>query len=203
MTVKEPGVTLDRKSASRAKLLAAARNLFVERGYHDTRPQDIAKSAGVGHGTFYLHFADKRACFLAFVEQAAAEINAYVAPYLESAHELKDILLNVLIAVRDYGESHPGVLAAAMSDMGVIDANSQAQSRNLIDLWAEGWAESLATLQASGQVEARYDPMIMGYVIVGTLYQGSVGAARAGRDEKALVDNVIPFLVEGLKPRTG
>ena len=31
-----------------------------------------------GHGTFYLHFPDKRACFLGFVEDARAELDAYV-----------------------------------------------------------------------------------------------------------------------------
>ncbi len=61
-----------RKPESLAKLKRAARKLFVERGYHATRPQDIAREAGLGHGTFYLHFPDKRACFLAFVEEARA-----------------------------------------------------------------------------------------------------------------------------------
>jgi AcrR family transcriptional regulator len=59
-----------RKLESRKRLLAAARQLFVARGYHETRPQDISKAAGLGHGTFYLHFKDKRECFLAFVDEA-------------------------------------------------------------------------------------------------------------------------------------
>ncbi len=54
-----------RKPESLAKIKRAARKLFVERGYHATRPQDIAREAGLGHGTFYLHYADKKACFLA------------------------------------------------------------------------------------------------------------------------------------------
>src|SRR5579871_4806864 len=67
-----------RKPESIAKLRKAARKLFVERGYHATRPQDIARAAGVGHGTFYLHFPDKRACFLAFVDEAREELDAYL-----------------------------------------------------------------------------------------------------------------------------
>ena len=194
--------TLDRKSASRAKLLEAARQLFVENGYHDTRPQDISRAAGVGHGTFYLHFSDKRACFLAFVELAAAEIDDYITPYVQDAQTLEDHLTKVLLAVRAYGESHPGVLAAAMSDLGVIDANRNSDARGLIDLWAEFWSERLKPLQASGEVDPSYDPLILGYVIVGSLYQGSVGAAKAGRGEDVLISNVIPLLVAGLRPRS-
>ncbi len=62
-----------RKPESLAKVKKAARKLFVERGYHATRPQDIAREAGLGHGTFYLHYEDKRACFLAFVDEARTD----------------------------------------------------------------------------------------------------------------------------------
>src|ERR1700744_2582769 len=68
-----------RKPDSLARLKSAARKLFVERGYHATRPQDIAREAGLGHGTFYLHYPDKRACFLAFVEEARQELNEYLS----------------------------------------------------------------------------------------------------------------------------
>src|SRR5215813_15572861 len=67
-----------RRPESLAKIKKASRKLFVERGYHATRPQDIAREAGLGHGTFYLHYEDKRACFLGFVEEARAELQEYV-----------------------------------------------------------------------------------------------------------------------------
>src|ERR1700743_796080 len=67
-----------RRPESLAKLKRAARKLFVERGYHATRPQDIAREAGLGHGTFYLHYPDKKACFLAFVDDAREELHDYM-----------------------------------------------------------------------------------------------------------------------------
>src|SRR3977135_4130861 len=67
-----------RKPESLARLKQAARKLFVERGYDATRPQDIAREAGLGHGTFYLHYPDKRACFLSFVEDARLELDDHV-----------------------------------------------------------------------------------------------------------------------------
>src|SRR3984885_6753401 len=67
-----------RKPESLSKLKHAARKLFVERGYDATRPQDIAREAGLGHGTFYLHYADKRACFLSFVDDARRELDAHL-----------------------------------------------------------------------------------------------------------------------------
>ena len=60
-------MTLDR-------LRLAARGLFFELGYHKTRPQDIARRAGVANGIFYLYFADKQLAFLDFAEQAQNEL---------------------------------------------------------------------------------------------------------------------------------
>src|SRR5215813_4569061 len=72
------GRSVRRKPESLAKIKKAARKLFVERGYHATRPQDIARDAGLGHGTFYLHYPDKRACFLAFVDDAREELDTHL-----------------------------------------------------------------------------------------------------------------------------
>lgn len=58
-----PGRRERRKADTRRRLLAAARVLFVEKGYDATRPQDIAQAADVdpeliAHGTLgFIHSA--------------------------------------------------------------------------------------------------------------------------------------------------
>ena len=74
-------VTTQITKGSLAKLRAGARSQFVALGYNDTRPQDIARAAGVANGTFYLHFVYKKAAFLDFAEQAQAEL---LSEYRES-----------------------------------------------------------------------------------------------------------------------
>src|SRR6266513_3047660 len=91
-----------RKPESLAKIKRAARKLFVERGYHATRPQDIAREAGLGHGTFYLHYPDKRACFLAFVEEARQELDDYVRVSIEEDASLESLIATTLNAIYDY-----------------------------------------------------------------------------------------------------
>jgi len=54
---------LERKNLTRERLLEAARKLFAKKGYHNTLISDIVKEAGVGQGTFYRNFVDKRDIF--------------------------------------------------------------------------------------------------------------------------------------------
>ena len=80
-----------RKESRPAELLAAALELFVERGYAATRLDDIASRAGVSKGTLYLYFSNKHELFEALVretivpklEQFRAEIEASEEPAAE------------------------------------------------------------------------------------------------------------------------
>ena len=56
-----------RKDARPAELLAAALDLFVERGYAATRLDDVARRAGVSKGTLYLYFESKEELFKAVI----------------------------------------------------------------------------------------------------------------------------------------
>jgi len=57
--------------ATRSRVLAAADELFVAHGYEGASMAQIAERAGVGVGTLYHHFPDKRALLLERVEEWA------------------------------------------------------------------------------------------------------------------------------------
>ena len=52
------------KANKRELILAAAREIFGEKGYHSTTSEEIAKRAGVGKGTIYQYFDSKQEIFL-------------------------------------------------------------------------------------------------------------------------------------------
>lgn len=186
-----------RRVDSRRKLLDAARALFVERGYHATRPQDITKQAGLGHGTFYLHFSDKRDCFLAFVEEARADLDAEVARRTQGVTELGEHIEATLHAIYDYADTHPGVLATAMTDDVVIAAD-EAHEKSLIEKWADQWAESLRAHMREKRIASDVHPQVIGGAIVGLIHQGSLAGHRAGVARTEIIKSLSRVLVRAL-----
>lgn len=63
-----------RKEARPHELLAAAIDLFVERGFASTRLEDVARRAGVSKGTLYLYFANKEELFKAVVRDSIVPV---------------------------------------------------------------------------------------------------------------------------------
>jgi len=55
------------------RLLDAAMVAFDERGYYDTRVNDVVKIAKTSHGTFYLYFSNKEDLLRALVIEAGVE----------------------------------------------------------------------------------------------------------------------------------
>ncbi|MGN6160184.1 MAG: TetR/AcrR family transcriptional regulator [Marmoricola sp.] len=49
-----------RREELRREIITTAFDCFAEKGYHATGIADIAARLGIGHGTFYRHFANKR-----------------------------------------------------------------------------------------------------------------------------------------------
>jgi len=186
---------------TRDKLLAAARRLFAERGYHATRPQDIAREAGVAIGTFYLYFADKWLIFRAFVEQAHGELRSAVSARAGAVEGLGPKLEAALDAVLDYGAAHPGVLRAAFTDAGVIGPEASGEA-TLADRLAADLARDLIQRQHSGGIHADYDPELIAQAIVGMMHQAAIYCVRQGAGRRALLDNLTRFCVRGLVPQS-
>jgi AcrR family transcriptional regulator len=56
---------------TRQKILNAAINVFAQKGYHDTRVDEIVSASDTSKGAVYFHFPSKQEIFLGLVEEFA------------------------------------------------------------------------------------------------------------------------------------
>lgn len=86
-------------------LLNAAEHQFYVLGYHGATIKDITSDAGVGLGTFYIYFNDKKSCYQYLLLQYSHYIRSQIAQKIEHAKDRREAerlgLLEFLEIVRD------------------------------------------------------------------------------------------------------
>src|SRR5919206_2092191 len=99
----------DQGRDGRAALLAAAGDVFTERGFRDASIDEIAERAGYSKGAVYWHFASKDDLFLALLEERIdrptremIELLESAPPELDMAPEASRRFATLLAAQRDW-----------------------------------------------------------------------------------------------------
>ncbi|WP_116388052.1 TetR/AcrR family transcriptional regulator [Cupriavidus taiwanensis] len=84
----------ERTETTRQALTAAARALFVSRGYAETSTPDVCAAAGITRGALYHHFADKRDLFRHVLAEEAAAVAADIEAATPSGQDAAEALLD-------------------------------------------------------------------------------------------------------------
>ncbi|GLI31419.1 MULTISPECIES: TetR/AcrR family transcriptional regulator [Brachybacterium] len=74
-----------RKENTRAKLVRASLDVFVEKGIDGVTVDDLVKAAGFTRGAFYSNFSSKEEVFIALFDEVTAELMAIANSSVESA----------------------------------------------------------------------------------------------------------------------
>ena len=75
---------------TRERILDAALNIFSNKGYHDTRMDEIVEASDTSKGSIYFYFPNKERLFLALVDQFADLLERRVIEAVE--HEEQGIM---------------------------------------------------------------------------------------------------------------
>ena len=89
----------ERRAATRAAILAAARHLMGQQGFAATSMDEVAAQAGLAKGAVYHHFPSKAALFEAVFEAVSADLAQEVAA---AARNAPDVLAAMVAAIRFY-----------------------------------------------------------------------------------------------------
>ena len=186
-------VLRERAIATRACLLAAARELFTEAGYHATGTTEIVARAALTRGALYHHFADKEGLFeevfrTLITELVARSNSAAAALPVDSWSKVVAAFSRYLQLVASNVEYRRILLIDGPSVLGWVRWR-ELQS----EFVAKGTSEALELLMDQGIVE-RQPAEPLAYLIQAALNDAAMAIAHARNVEQSSKEAMTAFL---------
>jgi AcrR family transcriptional regulator len=190
----DQGRVARRRARVRADLLAAARQVFTTRGYHDATIADVTQLADVATGTFYLHFQDKEELFVAVVEEGLHAMRDEIHAALRQQPDTPILALIIRTFLRTaYAQRDLFVLMSSGGPPLTQPHTQQAQAG-----FTRHFVPALQAAQAAGQL-ASMDPALLAHLLVGLLLR----AVSWWRDQdepgpEVMADQILTLLAQGM-----
>ncbi|MGZ8289599.1 MAG: TetR/AcrR family transcriptional regulator [Telluria sp.] len=197
-----------RKEARPQELLAAALDLFVERGFASTRLEDVAKRAGVSKGTLYLYFTNKEELFKAVVRNSVVPaIGAAEDDIAGFSGHSADLLRRVVHGwwERMGTNNASGINKLVMAEAGNFPDLARFYQEEVIKRGTTAMAGMLERAVERGE----FRPMninVMTQVLIAPVlmlmtWKHSIGPCDKGQmDQTAFIDSFLDMALHGLLP---
>ena len=202
MDVTDPSQPLSARArsriATRARLLEGARELFAQRGLSRVTSHDIARSAGVAAGTFYLHFSDKEALFREIAYEAIAALQQELQRSMETADDTRTGIRAQAEALVVFAEANRNLVLIVFGP----DSAMAGLESDILDFMAAHAAEVLEHRAAAGVIRTDLDPAVTAQALVGmsarVITWWIEDPSRATRD--AVIDTLTNIQISGTIP---
>jgi TetR/AcrR family transcriptional repressor of nem operon len=189
-------------SKTKQRILNAAQEVVLRRGFAATSVDAIQEAAGISRGTFFYHFPSKDDLARALLERYAEQDRLLVDGLMERAERLaSDPLQQALVFLalheelfEEAGDGDPGCLFASYSyEAGLFDSETHELVRGSIEHWRRVLGGKLEDAMR------RHDPRVPdtdAYVLADVAYgvlQGAFILARTLEDPALMIQHIRQF----------
>jgi AcrR family transcriptional regulator len=146
--------------ATRRRVLDAAEALIARNGYEPTSMADVAERAGIGVGTLYHHFPDKRSLLLALIDdwgdRELARSRANVPPY-DPDTDLRELISGAFVRTSRELRKNGG-FRLVLLELGERDPEVRTRLARIDQVGLERIAHFIGQYQTWGRIRAEVDP---------------------------------------------
>ncbi|HLU65033.1 MAG TPA: helix-turn-helix domain-containing protein [Kofleriaceae bacterium] len=182
-------MTYMRSGARQRQILECAKRVFAERGFHAASVSHICAAAGIGRGTLYLYFPNKKAVFTAIVKECLDRVQALVGrrgapmPAPESLRRGAVIEWSAgrLRRVFEAAFEDERTLRILLREAVGLDASIEALLGEIDDTLIGLVEADLRDAQAAGIARADLDPRDTATLMVGGVEKLALAALRSER----------------------
>jgi len=177
------------RASQRGRLICAVADSVATKGYAATSVADILVLAGVSRRTFYEHFQDKEACFLAAYDTGAEAIYEAMTGAVDGLQSWQEILDSVLSTWLEFLQADTAFTRAYMIEFWA--AGDPARER-----WKKRRDRTAGLLRALHERAREEDPAVV--PVSDTLIAAVVGGVNRVVISHVLADSSAPLT--SLKP---
>jgi TetR/AcrR family transcriptional regulator, transcriptional repressor for nem operon len=174
------------------RALGRAIDLFWSAGYEATSVQELLDAMGIGRGSLYATFGDKRALFVAALDRYREEAESIAIAALEAEGSPKEAIEAVFegLVSRLAGQKEPRrgcLLANTAVELVARDPEVGERVRNHVARLEDAFERAIVRGQSAGEIPARHSPTVLARFLV----NNSLGLrvlARTGAPQQTLKD---------------
>jgi AcrR family transcriptional regulator len=146
---------------TRERLLAAAADVFAERGYDGTRVADIAAAAGVSNGALYAHFGSKAELLVAALRaHGQRQLSDMIAA--DPGRPITELLLTIGRGLRRRRDARGYLIVEALV-AARRDKDVAGPLRELSRERASRITDLITAAQASGEIDSALSAAAIGH----------------------------------------
>ena len=185
------------------QVVQAARDQFWLHGFNGTSLDDLTNVTGLGRGSLYAAFTDKRTLFLraiddyttALMDQALADLRD---PEKSGRDRLVDHIRSITQRLTADTKGRGCLMAKSAAEMGATDKDVARRVRKWLDVYQRDIAEAIRVGQRDGDIDPDADPDELALLIL-ALLRGAEALRKGGMPPRAIV--AVAEQAIGLLPR--
>jgi len=191
-------VTKEEPQGTKDRILDAAMNIFANKGYHDTRLDEIVSESQTSKGAIYFHFANKERLFLALVDQFANLLERRVTEAIEGSPpgmgRVQVALEATLDAFSKYRRPAKILLVQAVG-LGTTFENKRLEINERFAQLIETYLQEAVDV---GEIEP-VDTEVVSHAWMGAIYNVIIRWVYTGEPEtERILEGLLPLLLKSV-----
>jgi AcrR family transcriptional regulator len=181
--------TQETQVSHRERLINAIAESIEAKGYRETTVADVVRIAHTSRRTFYEHFEDRDACYLALFDAVNDDTMDHIAAAVHPDDPIEEQVDNAIDAYIESITAHPALYKSFVRELPGLGRAGADRQLAVIERFAQllvGLVESGRRVQPG--LGARPLTMDIAIMIVGGLRELAVISLQQGRDVRELRD---------------
>ena len=188
------------KSFNEEETLDKVKELFWQKGYHGTPPQDILDGTGLSRSSLYDTYGDKHTLFIKTLQRYRQNDTAVVIEYLDAAPDAAAAIRRIFHAAYDALMTDPPrkgcLMVNSLNELAPHDTEVEAIVQENRQAMEDAYTRAIKRGQQQGKIAKTHQPRALARYLINSLW-GLTNNLKLGLDKKA-ADDIVRITLSAL-----